>query len=311
MLKLLFILLLPFVSVAQQGVAITGDGSLPSQSAFFEIKSTTKGFLLPRITQAQRMDIADPENGLLVFDKDYQRLFQYRNGIWQYMLDNSYWIKSLTRKWLINVFDSIGIGTAAPMEKLHVANGNFRILSGDLKFDNGEIYINSNTAKIQFNTAGTDKAFVQLSANDFRIGTNAENTDGRVRLASGGLTRVTIDEGGLVLNSTSNLTKPETGEYHLAAYCYGIVESDGSVASGTGNFQVEKRTAGGVTEYRIRVEGIEAYSSSQTIIIITPRISNVASFGYFQSNNGYFLVELLDKDAGAIEGSFNFLVYKK
>lgn len=309
--KILFILLLPFTCVAQLGVAISSDGSLPSPAALLDVKSTNKGFLLPRMTQAQRMSITNPENGLMVFDKDLQRLFQYRNGAWQFILDNSYWVKPPNRRWLINVFDSIGIGTAAPVEKLHVANGNFRLLSGDIMLDAGEIFMNSASATFQFSTAGAEKAFLQLASNDFRIGTNAENTNGRVRLMTEGQTRVTIDDGGLALGLNGKLTKPETGDYQLAAYCYGIVTSDGTVESGTGNFQVEKNMTGGVTEYRIRVEGIEAYSPNQTIILITPRISNVASLGYFQSNNGYFAVQLADKDAGAIEGGFNFLIYKK
>src|SRR5262249_31655878 len=55
------------VANAQQGVAITSDGTSPDNSAMLDIKSTTKGVLVPRMTAAQRIAIANPATGLLVY----------------------------------------------------------------------------------------------------------------------------------------------------------------------------------------------------------------------------------------------------
>jgi len=51
-------------------------------SAIVDFQSTTKGFLPPRMTTAQRVAIASPINGLIVFDTDVQNLCYRRDGVW-------------------------------------------------------------------------------------------------------------------------------------------------------------------------------------------------------------------------------------
>jgi hypothetical protein len=51
-------------------------------SAQLQIDSTTRGFLPPRMTTAQRTAIASPANGLIVFDTDVQNLCYRRDGVW-------------------------------------------------------------------------------------------------------------------------------------------------------------------------------------------------------------------------------------
>jgi hypothetical protein len=63
-----------------QNVAINEDGSLPHSSAILDIKSTSKGILIPRWTTAQRTDPAVVQvNGLLVYDID-TKSFWYSDG---------------------------------------------------------------------------------------------------------------------------------------------------------------------------------------------------------------------------------------
>ena len=59
---------------AQQGVAINTDGSAPNPKAILDVKSTTKGLLIPRMTTAQRSGIADPPEGLMIFDVDLHQV---------------------------------------------------------------------------------------------------------------------------------------------------------------------------------------------------------------------------------------------
>ena len=68
------------VVYAQQGVAITTDGSSPDNSAMLDIKSTSKGILIPRMTVAQRTAIASPVNGLLIYQTDGTPGFYFYNG---------------------------------------------------------------------------------------------------------------------------------------------------------------------------------------------------------------------------------------
>jgi hypothetical protein len=51
-----------------QNMAINTDGSTPDASAMVDIGSTTKGFLLPRMTTTQQNAIPSPATGLLIFN---------------------------------------------------------------------------------------------------------------------------------------------------------------------------------------------------------------------------------------------------
>ncbi|MEM9921339.1 MAG: hypothetical protein AAF990_24780, partial [Bacteroidota bacterium] len=63
----------------QAQMAINSDGSLPDPSAMLDVSSTDKGFLIPRLTTAQRNNISHPATGLMVYDSD-QKHFWYFNG---------------------------------------------------------------------------------------------------------------------------------------------------------------------------------------------------------------------------------------
>jgi len=68
-----FILLLlssPFSVNAQQNVSISDVPNTPNNSSVLDVYSTSKGMLVPRLTTVQRLGIAAPANGLLVFDTD-------------------------------------------------------------------------------------------------------------------------------------------------------------------------------------------------------------------------------------------------
>ncbi len=50
-----------------QNVGINDDGSIPDSKAMLDVKSSTKGFLPPRMTYAQRVAIGSPAAGLIVW----------------------------------------------------------------------------------------------------------------------------------------------------------------------------------------------------------------------------------------------------
>ena len=68
--KLLIISALISTSIAHSQVSISNNNSPPASSAMLDIKSTTKGFLPPRMTYAQLQAIPNPASGLIVFCTD-------------------------------------------------------------------------------------------------------------------------------------------------------------------------------------------------------------------------------------------------
>lgn len=123
--RLLFFLLVvvTYSNTAAQNVGI-GTNS-PNPSAALEIRSSTRGLLIPRMNSFDRVLIANPANGLMVYDTTQNRIFQYQNGEWRYFINDNYWRIAPTRNWTYNTTDSIGIGTSAPAQRLDV-NGNIR-----------------------------------------------------------------------------------------------------------------------------------------------------------------------------------------
>ena len=81
--KLIFLLpifvLLQLCLYAQVGIGT----ATPDASAKLDVSSTTKGFLPPRMTAAQRSAISSPTNGLLVYQTDYPSgLYYFNAGVW-------------------------------------------------------------------------------------------------------------------------------------------------------------------------------------------------------------------------------------
>jgi uncharacterized protein (TIGR02145 family) len=78
-------------------MTLTTNGSVgigttnPNASAIAELKSTTKGFLPPRMNMLQRDAIATPAEGLIVSctDCSIKGLHQYINGAWQAMTSSN------------------------------------------------------------------------------------------------------------------------------------------------------------------------------------------------------------------------------
>lgn len=75
---ILAVLLLSSFAGITQSIAINEDGSLPNPHAIVDIKSSTKGVLIPRMSTAARLAIPNTL-GLLVYDTD-NNLFWYNSG---------------------------------------------------------------------------------------------------------------------------------------------------------------------------------------------------------------------------------------
>ena len=67
--------------VAAQSLAINTDGTTADASALFDVKSSSKGVLIPRMNKVQKNAIAAPASGLLVFQNAPDSVgFHYYDG---------------------------------------------------------------------------------------------------------------------------------------------------------------------------------------------------------------------------------------
>ncbi len=104
-----------------QNIAITDDNAYTAQSsAMLDVKSLTKGLLVPRLTSAQRNAISLPATGLLVFDTNENIFYYYTGSTWSNLSVGQLWTKNGNYVYLSNTDDNVGIGVTAPDNKLLV-----------------------------------------------------------------------------------------------------------------------------------------------------------------------------------------------
>jgi len=124
-----------FPSTGSVGIGTT----TPNSSSLLEIKSTTKGILIPRMTKTQRDAISSPSTGLLIYQTNSTPGFYYYNGTaWNAVSpidsSSSTWKKNGTSIYYNK--GNVGIGINMPAYKLDV-KGDLNLATGDYLRING------------------------------------------------------------------------------------------------------------------------------------------------------------------------------
>ena len=111
-----------FLTKGYAQVAINTDNSGPDGSAMFDVKSTTKGLLIPRMTAAQRDAIVGPANGLMIFCTDNNQYYGFKSGIssggGSWAMFNSQWTS--TGSDIFYSMGRVGLGNSVPQYPLDV-----------------------------------------------------------------------------------------------------------------------------------------------------------------------------------------------
>jgi len=182
-----------------QNVGINSDGSAPASSAMLDVSSTTKGFLAPQMTAAQKAAIVSPATGLLIYQTDGTEGYYYNSGTSASPTWTQLGAASGASQWATAGSDiyyntgNVGIGTTTPADLLQVGNimigGNF----GREIYSTTGYHINykaTGGSAHHFFTNGTEKLNIQSNGN---VGIGTETPVAKLHV-EGGYARIAYTE---------------------------------------------------------------------------------------------------------------------
>jgi len=146
----------------------------PNASSLLDITSTTKGVLLPRMTQTQRNAIVSPASGLLIYQTNGVKGFYYYNGTsWKAVSSNA--VSGLSN----NIFIGATAGQSNPTTTGNIGLGRATLYSNTDRIENiaigdssqfatgvgsigNQAYYNTSigSKSLRFNTTGARNAIV-------------------------------------------------------------------------------------------------------------------------------------------------------
>jgi hypothetical protein len=187
----LITLVITMTTIAQS-VSINSDGSVADPSAILDLKSTTMGFLLPRMTKVQRNAIAGPAAGLQIWCSDCSSLglgeIQNYNG--------SVWIAQSPSS-TADISESIDKNYVTDVQ-VTVLENTLGVNTGDnatnSQYSNLSVDVSENTAKVGY-TEALVSANETVVANTNKTGiTESQATDILTNTAKVGITSEQANE---------------------------------------------------------------------------------------------------------------------
>ncbi|HYK46980.1 MAG TPA: tail fiber domain-containing protein, partial [Parafilimonas sp.] len=290
-----------FPSTGAAGIGTT----TPNASSLLEIKSTTKGILIPRMSKIKRDSIASPATGLLIFQTNSTPGFYYYNGTaWTAVSSNG------TNKSLSN----LSAPTAVNVDLLPGSNNSIDLGSAGLNWRDvyvaGSYYIGSTKV---LTLPGTNNTFIGATGNTANTGTNNTalgnqalrfNTSGGYNTATGTFAMFsnttannnTASGYGSLYTNTSGSNNTATGAFSLAYNSSGSgntaigfsalnANTIGTSNTASGNNALHNNTEG----FNNTADGADALSGNTTGYLNTATGTtalNANTTGFYNTANG-------------------------
>jgi hypothetical protein len=160
--------------------AKVGSSSDPDASAIVDMESTTKGILIPRMTQDERLGINSPAEGLMVYQNNKTKGFYHYNGSdWIGGDDHIYWSPADNNSDgdndALHSYDSelkIGIGTSNPDYKLEIEESGSGITDA-LALTNTSSGLN-NGSSVSFKSTFSESKWTQAKISAYTLDPDIE-----------------------------------------------------------------------------------------------------------------------------------------
>jgi hypothetical protein len=260
-----------FQTMAQ--VAVNADGTQPDASAMLDVKSTTKGMLVPRMTTTQRNAIATPATGLLVYCTDVNQYYTNKGtpALPNWIMVSSQWVTTGN-----NIYyntGNVGIGLSNPAQKLQVG--------GKIAADYGT----TTSPTFVFGTGDENTGF--SSPDPFSLGFLTSGTE-RIRISATGMVGIGEPNPAYPLNFAST-TGDKIALYGTASNHYGFgiqgnlmqIHGDtpaSDIVMGYGNstaFHENMRVKG---NGRVLI-GATTAPSRQKLYVVSNEVDSLGNFG--------------------------------
>jgi len=263
--KIYFFVILSLISISgiQAQVAINTNSAAPDQSAMLDVSSTTRGLLLPRMTETQRLSIASPATGLMVYQSDGSSGIYVNTGTpispsWFYLNQGgtTYWNFNQANNTLYPADNSyhVGFGTDNALRQLH--------LTGSVELprttgpESGVIFKNgSNFIHDAPGTEISGNTFLGRNAGSLTSITGDRNTglgEGALYNLSNGTNNTAVGYNALFDNAEgkfntavgSSAMYGSPGDENTAIGCYSLAENDGANNTAVGALAARQNTTG-------------------------------------------------------------------
>lgn len=144
---------------------------------------------------------------------------------------------------------------------------------------------------------GIDRIFVDEIG---RVGLNESNPTSRLHV--NGDANIT---GDISLSNNGEVRSSATGSFNLIPLCYGTVDTDGTIMSGTPNFTVTKLGPGDI---KIEVPGS---SASTTVLVTCITAQRIASASLAGPNNNIYIAVINALTGSVGDAAFSFVAYNQ
>ncbi|MFH2094609.1 MAG: hypothetical protein ABIJ16_02820, partial [Bacteroidota bacterium] len=258
-----------------QNVAVTDDDAYSANtSAMLDVKSTTKGFLAPRVTTTQRNAIASPAAGLLVYDTTIGGYYYYNGSAWLNLTTGgstgAFWSYSSPNIYMTTGTDKLGLGTPSPLHKIHLYE-SVAVTDGT---DGNFIDIQNS-----YNTTGA------MSGIRFQNGTSANTFKAGIFYQDG----LSWGRGNLILanNTTGTSGNATAADARLVLQNDGrvMVKGDPNTNVNTAIFAVQN--ADGDTIFAVYPEGVRIWVNDDGLSKATGSRGGFAVGGFSPSKAGF------------------------